>query len=135
MLEVTITSDVEDLKDDVELRAERMLREQPPAPALMREATDKLRLVVAVEAKTATELRGFWLPFSGTYAIGHVRLEVERALTLPGSTPAPAAVPAVVWQADRVIAGPWRHAAADIDDAVEKLVGAFLEDYRRARAR
>jgi hypothetical protein len=133
MIEVTIAEDVVDLKDDVELRAERMLREQPPAPALMREATDKLRLVVAVEARNATDLRGFWLPFSGTYAIGHVRLEVERVLTLPGSTPSPTVVPAVVWQADRVIAGPWRHAAAEIEHAVEKLLGAFLEDYRRAR--
>ena len=88
-----------------------------------------------MQAKNASELRGFWLPLSGTYAIGYVRLEVERAVTLPGPAASVPTVPAVVWQADQVIAGPWRQADGKIYDAVEKLTAAFLEDYRRTRGR
>ena len=132
-LEISLSPDVVDLRDDVEQRLEQTLREQAPAPVLVRDGADKLRLVVTVQAKNASELRGFWLPLSGTYAIGYVRLEIERALTLPG--PSAATVPAVVWQADQVIACPWRQADGKIYDAVEKLTGAFLEDYRRTRGR
>jgi hypothetical protein len=135
VLEISLSPDVVDLRDDVEQRAEQALREQAPAPALVRDGADKLRLVVTVQAKNATELRGFWLPLSGTYAIGYVRIEIERAVTLPGPAPSVATVPAVVWQADQLIACPWRQADGKIYDAVEKLVGAFLEDYRRTRGR
>jgi hypothetical protein len=86
-----------------------------------------------VQAKNASELRGFWLPLSGTYAIGYVRLEIERALTLPGPAPAAVALPAVVWQADQLIACPWRQADGKIYDAVESSPGV-PEDYRRPRA-
>ena len=134
-LEISLSPDVVDLRDDVEQRLGQALREQAPAPALVRDGADKLRLVVTVQAKSASELRGFWLPLSGTYAIGYVRLEIERALTLPGPPPPSATVPAVVWQADQVIACPWRQADGKIYDAVDKLAGAFLEDYRRARGR
>jgi hypothetical protein len=134
-LEISLSPDVVDLRDDVEQRVEQALREQAPAPALVRDGADKLRLVVTVQAKGASELRGFWLPLSGTYAIGYVRLEIERPVTLPGPAPSAAAVPAVVWRADQVIACPWRQADGKIYDAVEKLTGAFLEDYRRTRGR
>jgi hypothetical protein len=40
-----------------------------------------------------------------------------------------------VWQADQLIAGPWRQADGKIYDAVDKLAGLFLEDYRRTRGR
>jgi hypothetical protein len=134
-LELSLAADLVDLESDLEQRVEDALREHPSAPALRRDSADKLRLVVTVQPRDASDLRGFWLPFSGTYAIGAVRLEVERVLTLPGSTPIPATVPAIVWQAERSIARPWSKAAAEIEDAVDTLVGAFLEDYRRARAR
>jgi hypothetical protein len=134
-LDVSLSPDVVDLRDEVEERMQQALREQPTAPALSREGADKLRLVVTVQAKNASALRGFWLPFSGIYAIGYVRLELERGLALPGSTPPAAPVPAVVWQADRLVSAPWRHAEEEISDAVEKLVALFLEDYRRARGR
>lgn len=134
-LEISLSPDVVDLRDEVEQRVEQALREQAPAPALVRDGADKLRLVVTVQAKNASELRGFWLPLSGVYAIGYVRLEIERTVTLPGPAPAAAAVPAVVWQADQLIASPWRQADGKIYDAVERLTGAFLEDYRRTRGR
>lgn len=134
-LEISFSPDVVDLRDDVEQRVEQALREQAPAPALVRDGADKLRLVVTVQAKNASELRGFWLPLSGVYAIGYVRLEIERTVTLPGPTPSAAPVPAVVWQADQLIACPWRQADGKIYDAVDKLAGAFLEDYRRTRGR
>jgi hypothetical protein len=135
VLEVSLAPDVVDVRDDVEQQVEQTLREQPQAPALVREGTDKLRLVITVRARNASELRGYWLPFSGTYAIGYVRLEVERAVSLPGTPPSSGAVPAVVWQADRLVSAPWRQTETEIGDAVEKLLGAFLEDHRRARGR
>jgi hypothetical protein len=114
-LELSLAADVADLENDLEQRVEDALREHPSAPALRRDSPDKLRLVVTVQPRDASDLRGFWLPFSGTYAIGSVRLEVERALILPGSTgPTPATVPAIVWQAERSIARPWSKAAAEI---------------------
>ena len=134
-LDVSLAPDVVDLRDEIEQGMEQALREQSPAPVLVREGTDKLRLVVTVQAKNAGELRGFWLPFSGIYAIGYVRLEVERTLALPGPTQSAAPVPAIVWQADRLVSAPWRRAEPEIRDAVEKLLAVFLEDYRRARGR
>ena len=134
-LDISLAPDVADLRDEVEQRIEQGLREQLPAPTLSRQGADKLRLVVTVQAKHASELRGFWLPFSGVYAIGYVRLEVERPLALPGSTPSTAPVPAIVWQADRLVSAPWRQAEAEISGAVDRLLGVFLEDYRRTRGR
>jgi len=134
-LELTLAPDLTGLEDDLEQRVERALREQPPAPALDSTSTPKLRLVVTVRAVGASELRGFWLPFCGTYAVGIVRLEVARVVTLPGA-PAPAAsVPAIVWHAERLIARPWLHVEMAVGGAVDELIAAFLEDYRRARAR
>jgi len=134
-LDISLAPDVVDLRDELEQRMEQALREQPTAPVLARDGADKLRLVVMVQAKNASELRGFWLPFSGTYAVGYVRLEVERAIVLPGSTPPAVPVPAVVWQADRLVSAPWRRAEAEVVDTVDRLVGAFLEDHRRSRGR
>ena len=95
----------------------------------------RLRLAVSVRAHSASVLRGFWLPFSGQYAIGSVRLMVERMVNLPGGgSPATGSLPAVVWQAERSIAGPWGSADAQVLAAVDELLATLLEDYRRARA-
>jgi hypothetical protein len=134
-LDVSLAPDVVDLRDEVEQRIELALREQQPAPALAREGADKLRAVVTVQAKNASELRGYWLPFSGVYALGYVRLEVERPLALPGSTASTAPVPAIVWQADRLVSASWRETETAIIGAVESLLGLFLEEYRRSRGR
>lgn len=131
-IELALASDLLELEDALEQRIERALREHPSAPAPDAASPHKLRLVATVRALGASELRGFWLPFSGTYAIGHVRLEVERAVTLQAPAAA-STVPAIVWQAERLIARPWRQVETGIGDAVDELVAAFLEDYRRAR--
>ncbi|MGH7321452.1 MAG: hypothetical protein ACRELA_17750 [Candidatus Rokuibacteriota bacterium] len=115
--------------DEVRRRAEAALREHPPAPALDPASPDRLRLTVAVRAHGASELRGFWLPFSGTYGIGPVRLAVQRRVAVPGL---PLPVAAVVWQSERQAAGPWRKAAREIGTLLDDLVTAFLADYRRA---
>lgn len=134
-LDISLAPDVVDLRDEIEQRMEQVLREGPTAPALSRDGADKLRLVVTVRAVSASALRGFWLPLSGTYAIGYVRLEIERAVALPGPTPSSVPVPAIVWQADRLVSASWRRVEAEIGDAVDKLLGVFLEDYRRTRGR
>ena len=82
----------------------------------------RIRLTVSVRPVSATTLRGFWLPFSGLYAVGSLRLAVERMVTVPGIEPA---VPAVVWQTERAVAGPWRKAdqeiARSLDDMTAEL--------------
>ena len=67
---------------------------------------------------SATTLRGFWLPFSGVYGVGTLRLAVERMVTVPGVE---RAVPAVVWQAERTVAGPWRKADQEIARSLDEM--------------
>lgn len=132
-LEVVLAPDLTGLEDDLEQRVERALREQPPAPVLDSNSAPKLRLVVTVRAVSASELRGFWLPLSGTAAVGTVRLEVARPVTLPGAPAPSATVPAIVWHAERLIAHPWRQVETAVGSAVDELMAAFLDDYRQAR--
>ena len=131
-LDVSLPPDLRDAERDLAGRVERALAATPGTFVLDRRSADTLRVVATVHAEGATRMRGFWLPFSGTYAVGAVRLEVERPVLLPGATSA-APVPAIVWRRDRVIAGPWRHAAAEIGGAVEELLRALLDDHGRAR--
>ena len=79
---------------------------------------DRIRLTVSVRPVSATTLRGFWLPFSGVYGVGTLRLAVELMVTLPGMG---RTVPAVVWQAERAIAGPWRNADQDIARSLDEM--------------
>lgn len=79
---------------------------------------DRIRLTISVRPVSGTTLRGFWLPFSGVYGVGTVRLAVERMVTLPGVA---RAVPAVVWQAERAVAGPWRNADQDITRSLDEM--------------
>lgn len=102
--------------------AEGLQRAAPPIVA-DDEALDRLRVRVAIEPRSATDLRGFWLPFSGTYAIGLVGLALER----PGivtATDRPATV--IVWREDRVVAVPWRAAAAEVRRAADAMLEALL---------
>jgi hypothetical protein len=134
-LEIDMSPDLEGLEDEVRLRVETTLGERQPAPVLDAGSPGRLRLAVLVRAHGASALRGFWLPFSGQYAIGSVRLIVERMVNLPGGpSPATGSLPAVVWQAEQSIAGPWASATAQVLAATDDLVAIFLEDYRRARA-
>jgi hypothetical protein len=90
-------------------------------------AVDRIRLLVAVRPTSATELRGFWLPFSGTYGVGAVRLAVERVVTLPGTT---RAFPAVVWQTERVVGAPWHLTDREIVRLLDEMVAELLEARR-----
>ncbi len=90
---------------------------------------DRVRLAVLVRPHSSSALRGYYLPFSGTYAIGTVRLSIERIVELPGSTPR--TVPAIVWQRERSVATRWAAAGAAVDGAVSEV----LEDLATAVSR
>ena len=79
-----------------------------------------------VRPYSATTLRGFWLPFSGTYGIGPVRLSVERTAMVTGmSTP----LVASVWHTERQAAGPWRESPAEIFKLLDDALSDFLDAY------
>ena len=84
--------------EDLLARLEDGLRQAEPAIGIHEGATDRLRLIVSVRPVSATTLRGFWLPFSGTYGIGPVTLELERLVSLPGTM---RSFPGIVWRAGR----------------------------------
>jgi hypothetical protein len=119
------------LPDDLARRLEAALATQPGL-RVDAEAADTLRLLVAVRAVSASDLRGYYLPFSGVYGIGPVRLQLERPASLAGQ-PGPAGV--VVWEAERLALGPWHGSGARVRALVDELVDAFLDDQRRAGGR
>lgn len=116
----------------VEKRLEDALLANPAAPRPDPKSTDRLRLVVAVREVSGNDLRGFYLPMSGTYGIGTARLAVERQVVVVGdrATAAGASIPAVVWQVERQARGPWRRSGAEIMALVDDLVATFVEDLR-----
>jgi hypothetical protein len=83
----------------------------------------RIRLTVSVRSMSATTLRGFWLPFSGVYGIGRLRLAVERMVTVPGIE---RAVPAVLWEAERAVAGPWGKADQEIARSLDEMAAELL---------
>jgi hypothetical protein len=130
----TVGVDVELDASQESLSAERLARRiyarlSESAPALIFDpaARDRLRLTVAVRPYSATTLRGFWLPFSGTYGIGPVRLSLERIVTIVG---APEPLRASVWHAEHQAAGPWRESASEIFKLLDAGLADFLEAYR-----
>lgn len=109
-------------------RIDARLRVLAPALIVDRASPSRLRLTVFVRPYSATALRGFWLPFSGTYGIGPVRLSVERPAMVTGvSTP----VLASVWHTERQAAGPWRDSPAEIVKLLDEALSDFLDAYRR----
>jgi len=109
-------------------RIQARLSEGAPALTLGPVGRDRLRLTVAVRPYGATALRGFWLPFSGTYGIGPVRLSLERMAIVVG---VPEPVRANVWHAERQAAGPWRDSPVEILKLVDETLADFLDAYRR----
>lgn len=103
------------------------LRRADPALTIEDGVADRIRVAVSVRPMSATTLRGFWLPFSGTYGIGTLRLAVERMVTLPG---VPRPVPAIVWQAERTVGGPWRMTDREIVSRLDEMVAEFAETRR-----
>ena len=127
-IEVVFAPDHPQLAPEVvEKRLEDALLANPAAPKPDPRSTDRLRLVVAVRQVTTSDLRGYYLPWSGYYGVGTVRLVVERQMILPGSPPT-AAIPAIVWQVDRHALGPWRRSREEIMALIDDLVATLIAD-------
>lgn len=109
-------------------RVEAFLAELRPPIALDPASTDRLRLTVAVRPYSSSALRGYPLPFSGTYGIGPVRLEVERVVQL--SDRAFSTLPAIVWQREEMVAARWAAAGPAIIDAVRHLLDTLRKELR-----
>jgi hypothetical protein len=109
-------------------RIETRLRAAAPALTVDPASPTRLRLTVRVRPYNATALRGFWLPFSGTYGIGPVRLSVERTAVVTGTS---APLLASVWHAERQAAGPWRESPAEIFKLLDQALSDFLDAYQR----
>jgi hypothetical protein len=109
-------------------RIETRLRAAAPALTVDPASPTRLRLTVLVRPYNATALRGFWLPFSGTYGIGPVRLSVERTAMVTGTSEP---VLASVWHAERQAAGPWRESPAEIFTLLDQALADFLDAYHR----
>jgi hypothetical protein len=111
--------------EDLSARLVAALCRGQAAATIRSGVADHLRLTVSVQPVSATTLRGFWLPFSGMYGIGALRLAVERMVTVPG---VPRPVPALVWHAERPVGGPWRTTGQQIlrliDEMAAEMVGA-----------
>jgi len=114
--------------EELRHRIEARLRAAAPGLTLDPASPTRLRLTVQVRPYNATALRGFWLPFSGTYGIGPVRLSVERTATVAGVS---APLSASVWQAEGQAAGPWRQSPAEIAKLLDQALSDFLDAYRR----
>jgi hypothetical protein len=115
--------------DTVEIHLEQRLHESQPAPAIERGSEERLQLELAVHQVSSSELRGFYLPFSGDYAIGSVRLAVVRPVRIGGRE---APVPAITWHAERQVRGPWASSGRVVLALVDDMLDELLQDYRRA---
>ena len=123
------TLDALSADDLVDRLVEGLARADPPV-TVADGASDRIRLTVSVRPVSATTLRGFWLPFSGTYGVGALRLGVERVVTFPGP---PRTFPAVVWQTERTVGGPWRATDGEIVRLVDAMLADLLEARRQTR--
>jgi len=111
---------------DLGARVAKALRGTTPPLTIEHGLSDRLRVSVAVRPVNATTLRGFWLPFSGTYGVGAVRLAVQRSVSLSGTAQA---FPASVWQTARIVSIAWR----ETDREVGRLVDEMVEEFVHAR--
>jgi hypothetical protein len=126
---VDVSTDVTALAADLERRIRDAVRQAPrPAPQVDSSSSDILRLTVGIQALSSRELRGFYLPFSRTYAVGPLRLAVLRRVRV-GEMPG---VIATVWENERHVAGAWRGVAADAQRLTDEVVNGFLAAYREA---
>jgi len=128
VVRIAVRVDMEHAVDGVaaevlERRVVAFVVELAPALTVDAASSDRLRLTVSVRRHSSTALRGFYLPFSATYAIGSVRLGVERAVQLWGR--AATTVPAIVWQRERVVATRWAAAGMAVEGATVELLEAL----------
>lgn len=116
--------------DDLAARLQESLARGEASIVVSERSSDRLRLTVAVHPTSSATLRGFWLPFSGTYAVGSLRLAVERVVTMPG--PPPRSFPAIVWQTTRIVGVPWRATEREVVRLLDEMVGELLDARRQA---
>jgi hypothetical protein len=116
--------------EDLSVRLQDLLGRAEASLLVSERSTDRLRLTVAVRPTSSATLRGFWLPFSGTYAVGAIRLGVERIVTMPG--PPPRSFPAIVWQTERIVGVPWHATEREIARLLDEMVAELLEARRQA---
>ena len=110
-------------QDGLQRRVAAALAGRRPGVAVEAAAPDRLHLAIAVRPHSSAALRGFYLPFSGDYGIGTVRLSLERSVRLVaerGPT-----LTATVWEREVQIATRWSAAGAAIDAAVQELLHAL----------
>ena len=115
--------------DELTRHVEAMLADAASRPLIDVANSNRLRLRVSVRPISAATLRGFYLPFSGTYGIESVRLSVARAAAVAGVT---RSIPAVVWEEERLVAAPWRQTPPAVMRAVNEIVSVFLTSYQAA---
>jgi hypothetical protein len=120
------TADVATLSAELQQRIADALRQPPRGVHIDPASPDVLRLTVGIRSLSSTTLRGFNLPFSGTYGVGPVRLALQRRVVVGGVSD----VLATVWEDERQAAGPWRGVAAQARRLTDELVDAFLAAYR-----
>lgn len=114
--------------DDLTAHLVVALREADRPLTIQDGVADRIRLTVSVRPMNATTLRGFWLPFSGTYGIGTLRLAVERMVRLPG---VPRPDPGIMWQAERTVGGSWRMTDRQIVRLLDEMATELLEARRQ----
>ena len=113
--------------EELERRVLTFVAKLEPSLTLDKSSADRLHLTITVRSYSSSELRGFPLPFSGTYAIGTVRLALHRAVEIVGGPSR--MVSASVWDRERQIATRGSAARRAVDRAVEEL----LDELRDAR--
>jgi hypothetical protein len=115
--------------DELGRRVSTFVAKLEPSLALDESSADRLQLTITVRSYSSSELRGFPLPFSGTYAIGTVRLTLHRAVQIVGGPPR--ILSASIWERERQIATRESAARGAVDRAVEEL----LDELRDLRGR
>jgi hypothetical protein len=113
---------------DLTVHLARVLRTANPPLTVHDGLADRIRLTISVRPMSATELRGFWLPFSGIYGIGTVRLGVERSVDVPGE---PHPLPVVVWRTERIVGSAWQVTDRQVLRLVDEMVAELLEARHR----
>jgi hypothetical protein len=117
--------------DELGRRLAAFLAELRPPIAVDPASPDRLRLTGAVRPYSSSALRGYALPFSGTYGIGPVRLALERIVHLPGRPSPP--LSAIVWQREQMVATRWPATGPAIIDAVRHLLDVLHKELPLAR--
>ncbi len=121
---VDISQPIEGISgDELERHVVAFVAKPEHSLALDQSSADRLQLRITLRSYSSSELRGFPLPFSGSYAIGTVRLTLHRAAEIVGGPPR--VVSASVWERERQIATRDSAARGAVHRAVEELLDEF----------